>query len=73
MQAPNYRANNRLIFPPTLRLLPLWTLGAAMSPSCKKREASPRRVSKNMLTSEHSTPLHLLYCRPGMPNPIETR
>ena len=32
MHAPNFRANNRLIFPPTLRLLPLWTLGAVPGP-----------------------------------------
>ncbi len=26
--APNFRANHRLILPPTLHLLPLWILGA---------------------------------------------
>ena len=28
MAVPNFRASNRLILPPTLRLLPLWIFGA---------------------------------------------
>ena len=27
MHAAHFRAHNKIIFPPTLRLLPLWTLG----------------------------------------------
>ncbi len=29
MHAAHFRAHNKIIFPPTLRLLPLWTLGEA--------------------------------------------
>ena len=40
MHAAHFRAHNKIIFPPTLRLLPLWTLGEAFM-GCDSKEDIP--------------------------------
>ena len=56
MHAAHFRAHNKIIFPPTLRLLPLWTLGEACRAFVPSRKL---RVKPRPSSCQHT-------CQKGM-------